>query len=122
VRDARCGSAECKVSFGDADVIDPTRGQIRKNEIAVVISLCGRGLRTTECYLCVREWNSVRRYLPTYAEVGALLGLSEGGVKSAVSRMRTRYRELVRQAVAHTVADPGEIDEEIRYLISVISS
>jgi RNA polymerase sigma factor (sigma-70 family) len=58
---------------------------------------------------------------PTYAEVAADLGLSESGVKSAVSRMRQRYRKLVREEVANTVAGPAEIDEEIRYLIRVIS-
>ena len=76
----------------------------------------------SQLYDHLKIFDSGEQNCPTYAEVGALLGLSEGGVKSAVSRMRTRYRELVRQAVAHTVADPGEIDEEIRYLISVISS
>jgi hypothetical protein len=35
--------------------------------------------------------------------------------------MRSRYRELVREEVANTVNDPNEIDDEIRYLITVIS-
>ena len=58
---------------------------------------------------------------PPYAELGTELGLTEGGVKCAVSRLRQRYRELVREEVAHTVQSPEEIDGEIRYLISVIS-
>src|SRR6266850_2361843 len=45
---------------------------------------------------------------PSYAELGVALGLSEGGVKSAVSRMRSRYRELVREEVANTVSNPNE--------------
>jgi RNA polymerase sigma-70 factor (ECF subfamily) len=58
---------------------------------------------------------------PPYAEVAVELGLTESGVKSAVSRLRQRYRELVRQEVANTVESPEEVDGEIRYLISVIS-
>jgi DNA-directed RNA polymerase specialized sigma24 family protein len=58
---------------------------------------------------------------PPYAEVAADLGLSESGVKSAVFRLRQRYRELVREEVANTVDSPVAVDGEIRYLISVIS-
>jgi RNA polymerase sigma-70 factor (ECF subfamily) len=61
------------------------------------------------------------RSAPPYAQVAADLGLSESGVKSAVFRLRRRYRELVREEVANTVDSPAEIDGEIRYLISVIS-
>lgn len=35
--------------------------------------------------------------------------------------MRQRYRELLRAAVAQTVADPAEIDDEIRFLFQVLS-
>ncbi|MEK7684441.1 MAG: sigma-70 family RNA polymerase sigma factor [Verrucomicrobiota bacterium] len=54
-------------------------------------------------------------------EAASQLGLTESAVKSAVHRLRQRYRELVREEIAHTVADPAEIDAEIRYLISVMS-
>jgi hypothetical protein len=35
--------------------------------------------------------------------------------------MRLRYRELVREEVAHTVSDPTEVEAEIRYLMAVVS-
>ena len=54
-------------------------------------------------------------------EVAAQLGLTESAVRAALHRLRRRYRELVREAVAHTVADPAEIDAELRYLIAVLS-
>jgi len=57
----------------------------------------------------------------SYAQVAAEHGLGENGVKSAVSRMRQRYRELVRAEVANTVSSASEIDDELRYLITVIS-
>lgn len=48
------------------------------------------------------------------------LGLSPSTIKPAISRLRRRYGELVREEVAHTVSRPEEVDEEIRYLLSVI--
>ena len=51
----------------------------------------------------------------------AELGMSVGALKAAVHRMRSRHRELVREEVAHTVADPSELQEEARYLIAAIS-
>jgi hypothetical protein len=35
--------------------------------------------------------------------------------------LRTRYREHLRREVAQTVSEPGEVDEELRYLITVVS-
>jgi len=58
----------------------------------------------------------------SYAEVAARLGLSEGAVKSAVYRLRQRHRDLLREEIAQTVATPAEVEEEIRYLISIMSS
>ena len=59
---------------------------------------------------------------PAYATVAAQLGLSENALKVAVHRMRHRYGELLRQAIARTVSSPAEVDEELRYLISVVGS
>ncbi len=56
-----------------------------------------------------------------YAEVAAQLGLSENAVKSAIRRMRQRHHQLVRDEIAQTVADPSEVDEEIRYLLGVMA-
>ena len=58
----------------------------------------------------------------TFSEIGRQLGLSEACVKAAALRLRRRYGELVREEIAHTVACVAEIDEEIRYLVTVISS
>lgn len=58
---------------------------------------------------------------PPYAGVAAELGLTEAALKVAVHRLRERYRELLRAQVAHTVARPEEVDDELRHLIAVIS-
>lgn len=58
----------------------------------------------------------------SYAEVAGSLELTEGAVKVAVHRLRSRYRELLRAEVAKTVATPGEVDEELQHLITVLTA
>ena len=56
-----------------------------------------------------------------YAAVADRLHLSEQGVKSAVHRLRQRFRDLFREEIAHTVAMRAEIDEELRYLVRLMT-
>ena len=55
-----------------------------------------------------------------YAELASQLGMSETALTVTVHRLRQRYRELVRQEIAHTVSRPVEIDEEMRHLFQVL--
>ncbi len=57
----------------------------------------------------------------SYAQIGERLGMNEGAVRGAMHRLRERFRARLRAEVAHTVADPGEVEDELRYLISVVS-
>jgi len=59
--------------------------------------------------------------LLTYAQLGSQMNMTESAVGCAAARLRRRFRELVREEVARTVTHSSEIDEEIRYLIVVIS-
>ena len=56
-----------------------------------------------------------------YVELAAKLGMNEGAVKSAVHRLRQHYRQLLRDEIAQTVADPAEVDEELRHLFAVLA-
>jgi len=53
---------------------------------------------------------------PSYEELASMLEMSEGSLRVAVSRMRSRYRELLKQEVAATLADPEVADDELEYL------
>jgi len=55
-----------------------------------------------------------------YAAVAEDLGTTPGAVKTAVHRLRRRFHEGLRRHIAETVADPAEIDDEIRYLIAAL--
>jgi DNA-directed RNA polymerase specialized sigma24 family protein len=49
-----------------------------------------------------------------YAVLAARLEMSEAAVKMAVLRLRQRYRKAIRSEIASTVADPSEIEDELR--------
>ena len=57
-----------------------------------------------------------------YGQISKRLGMGEGAVRVAVHRLRQRYGELLRCEVAHTVANESEVDEELRYLLQVLSA
>ena len=56
----------------------------------------------------------------SYADVAPALKMTEGALKVAVHRLRRRYRELLRDEIAQTVADPDEIDDEIGELFAAL--
>jgi RNA polymerase sigma factor (sigma-70 family) len=57
----------------------------------------------------------------SYAEIAARLGMPVNTLKSHVHRYRQRYRELLCEEVAQTVATPAEVTDELRHLIAVVS-
>lgn len=56
----------------------------------------------------------------SYAVVAARLGMTESALRVAVHRLRQRFGELLRMEVARTVSTAAEVEEELRYLISVV--
>ena len=56
------------------------------------------------------------------AGVAARLGVSEPALRVAAHRLRKRYREVLREEVAQTVADPAEVDSELRHLLAAVSA
>ena len=57
---------------------------------------------------------------PSQAEIAARLGMTENAIRQAFYRFRQRYQSLLREEIAHTVATPGDIEDELRHLIAVI--
>ena len=49
------------------------------------------------------------------------IGRSEGATRVIAHRMRTRFRALLREEVGRTVADPHEVEQEIRDLFVALS-
>ncbi len=57
----------------------------------------------------------------SYRSVAAKLDMSEDAVKAAVYRLRKRYRELVREEIAQTVATEEQLEEEIKGLFAALA-
>ena len=55
------------------------------------------------------------------AESAQALGMSEGAFKVAVHRLRRQFRDALRHEVAQTVEVDADIDDELRYLCSVLA-
>lgn len=56
-----------------------------------------------------------------YHAAAAALNVKPGSVAMAVHRLRRRYQDLVRAEVASTVAESGELEEEMRHLFTVLA-
>jgi DNA-directed RNA polymerase specialized sigma24 family protein len=57
---------------------------------------------------------------PSYEVAADKLKVTGAGVKTLIHRLRKRYSEMLREAVAQTVSDPSEIDDEIRSLCEAL--
>lgn len=73
-----------------------------------------------------RQFQALREFIggvaqSTYAAPAAELGMSEAAVRMATSRLRNRYRELLKEEIAHTVSSADEIEDEIRQLFAAVS-
>lgn len=56
-----------------------------------------------------------------YAQAARGLAMTESAVKVAVHRLRRRFRAALVEEISHTVADPADIDAEIRHLLQAVS-
>jgi RNA polymerase sigma-70 factor (ECF subfamily) len=59
---------------------------------------------------------------PSQAKIAEELGMNENAVKQAFYRLRQRYRLLLREEIAHTVASPDDVEDELRHFIAVLQT
>jgi RNA polymerase sigma-70 factor (ECF subfamily) len=60
--------------------------------------------------------------LPSQTELAARLDMPIETLRSHLSRLRARYRELLREEVARTIAVADDVDEELRHLCSILTA
>jgi len=94
----------------------------------LLLDRVGNQLREESVRLGNTAWfDRVRGFLATdpeeapYAELAAELDTTAGALKTRVSRLRKRFRELLRAEVADTVESPDDIDDELRHLAGCLS-
>jgi RNA polymerase sigma factor (sigma-70 family) len=59
---------------------------------------------------------------PSQAEIATEMGMTENAVKQAFHRLRHRYRQLLQEEIAHTVAAQDEVEDELRHFIAVLQT
>jgi RNA polymerase sigma factor (sigma-70 family) len=81
-----------------------------------------RSAGNAKLFDCLKEFLSGEPGRRSQAEVAAELGTTENAVKQAFHRLRQRYRQLLRDEIAQTVALPGDVEDELRHFISVLQT
>jgi RNA polymerase sigma-70 factor (ECF subfamily) len=59
---------------------------------------------------------------PSQAKIADELGMTENAVKQAFHRLRYRYRQLLHEEIAHTVAAPDDVEDELRHFMAILQT
>ncbi len=81
---------------------------------------CGSGDKH-EFFLAARDYLPGGQCQRPYAELAEGLRMDLNVVKVRIHRLRERFGELLKEEIAQTVSTSAEVDEELRYLIDVLS-
>lgn len=121
-------SAESRYRREPTDLATPERLYERRWALTLLDRVLGRledehaRAGKTELFSGLKDFLTVGQESRPYLQVAEELGMSEGAVKVAMHRLRRRYRELLKDEIAQTVADPAEIDEELSDLLAAVGS
>ncbi len=121
-------TGESRYSLEPVDDLTPEKLFERQWAVTVMTNVLARlraeyaGKGKEEQFERLKEFLGSERAAGAYAQVAQSLGMTVNAAQVVVHRMRHRYRELLRAEIAHTVADPGEVDEEIRNLFAALGS
>jgi RNA polymerase sigma-70 factor (ECF subfamily) len=80
------------------------------------------GPAAAELFGRLREMLTDQPGRPSQAAIAQELGMNENAVKQAFYRLRQRYRLLLHQEIAHTVAVPGDVEDELKHFIAVLQA
>jgi RNA polymerase sigma-70 factor (ECF subfamily) len=72
-------------------------------------------------FAILKPWLSPGGASQSQAQTAEQLKMTEGALKVAIHRLRKRFRQIVRQEVSHTLNNPAELEEEMRYLIDALA-
>jgi hypothetical protein len=73
-------------------------------------------------FTTLSKYLSLERVEISYATLSASLGVPETVIKRVLHQLRVRYRTILREEVSQTVANPADVDDEIRYLCAILAS
>jgi len=120
-------SAESQYALEPADDLTPEKLFEKSWALTVLERTMDRLGAELACKGKQKLFDHLKAYLAAepsaipYRDVAAELGMTEGAARVAVHRLRKRCRQLLRDEIAQTVADEGQIDNEIRGLFAALS-
>ena len=120
------GEAEAKHSDGPIDTLDPEALFERRWAVTILERAMARLRQELEQAGRGAEFEQLEGYLTgsepqlRYYDVAERIETTEGAVKKMVHRLRRRYGYLLREEIGATVAEPADIDSELRHLLSAI--
>jgi RNA polymerase sigma factor (sigma-70 family) len=101
--------------------------QYEKRWAATLVARALERLRTefesggkTELFRGLQPFLTGGTGLPSQEETAARLEMPIETLRSHLSRLRARYRELLREEVARTIAIADDVDEELRHLCGIL--
>jgi DNA-directed RNA polymerase specialized sigma24 family protein len=104
----------------------PERAFERQWAMALLEAVVGRLRREyaaagkDELFMSLRFAITADRHTLPYTELAGQLHLAEPALRVAIHRLRRRYRELIREEIARTVASPDEVEEELHSLMAAM--
>jgi RNA polymerase sigma factor (sigma-70 family) len=119
--------AEERFSREPADTLTPEKLFERKWAMTLLEAVVQRLQREYEfagkgpLFLALRFSITGEKAEEPYAKLSAELGMSEPALRVAVHRLRQRYRQLLRDEIARTVATEAEVDGEIQDLYRALA-
>lgn len=107
----------------EAQVLTPDRAYDRQwaltvlDEVFARLKIEGQHLGRPALINHLSELLSGEPDRPAQSQIAHKFGMTENAVKQAFHRLRQRYRQLLREEVAQTVATPADIEKELRELM-----
>jgi len=120
--------AEMRYKLEPADPITP-EVLFERRWVLELLSWTIEALRQEYARTSRLDWfEELQGFLPggketlSRAELANKRGMNANAIDVAIHRLRQRFRALLRQKVAETVSSESAVDEEIRHLMSVLST
>jgi len=121
-------TADTKIQVADTTEPSPDKAFDREWALALLNKVINRLQKECEDDGKAKLFEQLKIFLTTgkgdmaQAEAAKVLGMDEGTVRVVIHRLRKRYRELLRDEIAQTLANAADVDEEMRSLFGAFST
>ncbi len=120
-------TADTKFQVASTSEPSPDKAFDREWALALLAKVIGRLQKECEADGKAKLFEQLKSFLMAgksevaQSETAKILGMEEGAVRVAIHRLRKRYRQLLRDEIANTLADEKMVDEEMRALFGAFA-